>query len=97
MNIVYTQDAVEDLVRLRDFIAMNDPEAAAGIASALLEGIERLCSFPEMGRPVPLAPDPESIRDLIIGDYIVRYVPRPDTLIILCLWHQYENRTGSQD
>ena len=97
MNIVYTQEAIEDLVRLREFIATNNPLAAGRIAAALLEGIERLRDFPEMGHPVALAPDPGSVRDLVIGDHVVRYIPRPDVVIILRLWHQYEQRPrGSQ-
>ena len=49
MNLVYSQEAIADLKRLRDFIADNDPTAAARIAADLVTRIDSLCAFPEMG------------------------------------------------
>jgi len=34
------------------------------------------------------------LRDAVFGNYVVRYVPRPDVLIILRIWHHYEDRGG---
>ena len=65
MKLVYSQEAVADLARLRDFIANNDPSAAARIAADLIVRIDGLCAFPEMGRSVSQAPEPDSIRDFI--------------------------------
>jgi hypothetical protein len=59
MKLVYSENAVDDLI---------------------------------IGHPVPQAPDPESIRDMVFGDYVVRYAPREDIVIVLRIWQQYENR-----
>jgi toxin ParE1/3/4 len=95
VRLVYSQEAVADLVRLRAFIANNDPTAAARIAADLVARIDGLCAFPEMGRSVSQAPEPESIRDFIFGKYVVRYTVHGNALVILRIWHHYESSRGS--
>ncbi len=46
MKLVYSAEAVQDLVRLREFIAEKDPTAAARVAAELVARIETLCLFP---------------------------------------------------
>lgn len=92
MTLVYSADAVADLVRLRAFIAEHDPSAATRIAAGLIARIEQLQTFPGMGRAVPEAPTPESIRDFVFGKYVVRYCIRDRALIVLRIWHHFENR-----
>jgi len=90
VKISYTQDAINDLERLRKFIESKNPFAARRISSELLDGIGNLHAFPKMGLPVARAPDPEAIRDLFIGQYTVRYLLDEDHLIILRVWHGKE-------
>ena len=90
MKISYTQEAINDLERLRKFIESKNPFAARRISSELLDGIGNLHSFPKMGLPVARAPDPEAIRDLFIGRYTVRYLLDEDHLVILRVWHGQE-------
>lgn len=91
MKLVYSQDAVGDLVRLRAFIAENDQTAAARIAAELVARIDGLRAFPEMGRSVSHAPAPDSVRDFIFGKYVVRYTVHQTALVVLRIWHHYEN------
>uniref|UniRef100_Q3AT17 Plasmid stabilization system n=1 Tax=Chlorobium chlorochromatii (strain CaD3) TaxID=340177 RepID=Q3AT17_CHLCH len=91
MNVVYSAEAVDDLVRLREFIAVHNPQAAHRISNELVSRIEQLCAFPEMGKQIPQFPTP-SIRDFIFGNYIVRYAIHSDAITILKIWHHYENR-----
>lgn len=95
MRFVYSQEAVADLVGLCAFIAQNDPTVAARIAADLVARIDSLCVFPEMGRSVPQAPEPESIRDFIFGKYVVRYTIHDTALVILRIWHHNEISRGS--
>ena len=92
MNIEYSLDTVSDLQRLREFIVQSNPAAAARVGAELLSRIESLAFMPLMGYPVQTAPDPETIRDMIFGNYIVRYAVTPKRILILRLWHHYENR-----
>lgn len=95
MRLAYSENAVSDLIRLRQFIAEKDPLAAARVAAALISRIENLCLFPEMGRTVELAPTPNVIRDAVFGKYIIRYSAHTETVVILRIWHHNEDRTQS--
>ncbi|MCH2559519.1 MAG: type II toxin-antitoxin system RelE/ParE family toxin [Alcanivorax sp.] len=90
MKLVYTDVAIADLKRLRTFIETHDPSAAARVAAELVEKIRRLTDFPHLDAPVPLAPDPDSIRDMVFGHYVVRYSVHPSVVIVLRIWHGRE-------
>jgi len=92
VKLVYSQEAVSDLIRLRDFIAEKDPGAAERVSLELVTRIDYICSFPAMGKAVALSPEPLDIRDSIFGKYVVRYVAQAESIIILRVWHQYESR-----
>lgn len=91
MKIDYSKEAIADLVRLREFIVVHDPAAANRYAQRLIEGISRLQDQPTLGHAVIYAPEPESIRDLIIDDYIVRYALLSEQILILRVWHHLED------
>ena len=90
MKLVYTDEAVEDLKRLREFVAVHNPSAVGRIATELVSKIELLPGFPRMGTPVEMAPVPDSIRDMIFGKYVVRYSVHVSAIIILRVWHELE-------
>lgn len=92
MRLIYSQEAVADLVRLRAFIANHDPSAAARIAADLVSRIDHLCQFPAMGRSVDEAPQPDTVRDFTFGRYVVRYTVHDSALVILRIWHHFESR-----
>jgi len=92
VKLVYSKEAIEDLMRLREFIRQKNPEAAKRIAGELLARIQQLCSFPLMGKSVQLAPTPDSIRDFIFGDYVLRYAIHDGAITILRIWHHLEDK-----
>jgi plasmid stabilization system protein ParE len=57
--IFYTPEAIEDLKRLREFLAEKNPGAAQKIGNELAAGIAVLKEFPKLERKVAKAPDPE--------------------------------------
>lgn len=91
MTLVYTDEAIEDLKRLRQFIAVHNPTAASRVAAELIAKIELLPEFPKIGSPVQVAPTPDVIRDMVFGKYVVRYSLHTNTIIILRVWHGLEN------
>ncbi len=93
MKLIYAPEAVADLVRLRAFIAEHDPSAAERIATELIARVEYLKQFPRMGREVDFAPEPETVRDIVYGQYIVRYTLHTETVMVLRVWHHYQERT----
>ncbi len=83
MKIQYSPEAIGDLIRIREFIEIKNPNAASRIAKSL---------FPYLGNEVELAPDPKVIRDLYIGKYMARYLLHSNDIYILRIWHQKESR-----
>ena len=92
MRLSYSREAINDLIRLREFIAIKNPGAAQKIAKSIRKGISQLKTFPYMGVEVELAPNPEMIRDLIVGNYIARYLIHSKQIYILRVWHHKEER-----
>ena len=92
MKISYSREAIADLIRLRKFIATKNPQAAKKIARSIQKAISQLKTFPYLGIEVELAPNPEIIRDLIIGNYIARYLIHAKQIYILRVWHHKEDR-----
>lgn len=91
MRISYTLQSIDDLKRLREFIEVKNPLAAQYAATSILKGISQLKTFPYLGVEVQQAPNPEMIRDLIIGNYIARYLIRSKNIDILRIWHHKED------
>ena len=90
MKINYSLESIRDLIRLREFIKVKNPDAAERIASELLAGIDNLKIFPRMGLPVSHSPDPDVIRDLFVNKYTVRYLLGSQDIFILRVWHEKE-------
>ena len=92
MNVRYSLEAVEVLRRRREFIEEKNPAAAQSAASTIIKGISQLKAFPLLGTKVSRAPNPESVRDLVIGNYLARYLVHEKEIYVLRIWHQKENR-----
>jgi len=92
MRISYTPESIDDLKRLREFIEVKNKLAAQRVATSILKGISQLKTFPYIGVEVQQAPNPEIVRDLIIGNYIARYLIRSKKIDILRVWHHKEDR-----
>lgn len=92
MRISYTPESIDDLKRLREFIQVKNPLAAQRIATSILKGISQLKAFPYLGVEVQQAPNSEMVRDLIIGNYIARYLLHSKKIDILRIWHHKEER-----
>jgi len=97
VNIRYTPESIDGLIRFRGFIEQKNSVAAERIANDFLSGIEKLKVFPRMGLPVGSAPDPEIIRDLYIEHYTVRYMTSNRELIVLRIWHNKEHEKDSSE
>jgi toxin ParE1/3/4 len=71
MKVVWSRRAVLHLARVRDYIANDDPQAAAEIARRILEGVERLALNPHLGRSGRIV----GTRELVVSgtSYIVPY------------------------
>ena len=84
-----TRSAVRDLTRLRAFIAEHNPAAAARVSERLITSLQHLVAHPELGHPVEELPD---VREVVRGDYVVRYTVTAQTVLVLRIWHGKEDR-----
>jgi toxin ParE1/3/4 len=86
MNILWSSEAIGDLVSLRAYIAEDDPAAARGVVLHIIHNIEQLLpNHPQMGRPgrVP------GTRELIIPKtpFVVPYRLQRNIIQILRVYH----------
>ncbi|BAZ08869.1 plasmid stabilization system [Calothrix sp. NIES-4071] len=89
MEIKFSASAIQDLIRLRKFIAVNNPSAAKRMSLRLQQAIGKLANYPDIGR---LVEELEGVRELVAGNYIVRYLPSDEEIFVLRIWHGKEYR-----
>jgi toxin ParE1/3/4 len=89
VKLRFTYRAASDLQRLRAFIAKDSPLAARRQIDALRRSILNLVDHPSIGRQIDQA---SGMRQLIAGDYIVRYFVMDDVLTVNRIWHGKEHR-----
>lgn len=75
--------------------AEKNPSAANRIAKDLVARLESLGVFPKIGVEVPEAPTADSIRDMVFGDYVIRYAVQAESIVVLRVWHNLEDRWGN--
>ena len=90
MELQFAEQALDDLVRLREFIAEKNPTAAKRISEQLIENIHRLRDQPELGHAVDSL---AGVREFIARDYVVHYLLLKESLVVLQIWHGREDRT----
>ncbi|PHS37620.1 MAG: plasmid stabilization protein [Robiginitomaculum sp.] len=86
-------EAQDDLRRLYAFILPHSPQAASRAIDVIIEGVDGLIDFPELGSP--WEPDTD-FRELPVRfgakGYVVRYRLFEDQVIIARVWHSLEDR-----
>ena len=92
-QIVFTATALRDLERLREFLRSKNPPAAQRAASAIINTIRKLESYPDIGRPID--DNDFSFRELLIDfggtGYLAMYqYDGGERLTVLCVRHQKE-------
>ncbi len=85
MRVQWTTPALSDLEAIGDYIARQNPTAAARIVTRILDQVDLLASHSHVGRPgrVP------GTRELVIPDtpHILPYRVREDVVEVLAVFH----------
>ena len=92
MKLSFSELAVEDLSRLRKFVADNHGDAQH-VAKQLIGSIRKLLFAPQIGRLILELPG--EVREIVFGKYIIRYAIIENQVYILRIWHGKEHRIGS--
>jgi plasmid stabilization system protein ParE len=69
-QITWSLQAIEDLAEIEDYLALSSKRHAVLVVDSILEAVNLLEKFPEIGRIVPEM-NIDNIRELIVKQYRV--------------------------
>lgn len=85
MRVVWTEQALERLQEIEDFISQDSPERADRFITRLIERGDAVASFPSTGRQVPEL-GLGSIREVLEGNYRLVYRITPVRIEVLTVF-----------
>ena len=85
-RIRWTRLAFADLRDARDFVALDDPAAAAALVVRIRHGVKRLEMVPAAGRVVPERRE-QGYREILEPPYRIVYRVAGREVHILRVWH----------
>jgi toxin ParE1/3/4 len=85
VTVVWSPRAIGHLAALRDYIARENPGAAARTATTLLAAVDRLAELPNLARPGRVS----DTRELVVPGtrYVIPYRVRGERLGIIAVFH----------
>jgi toxin ParE1/3/4 len=86
MIVFWSAPAVDDLTGIRDYIAQGSEYYAAEFIQRILQTIQKLEEFPELGRIIPEIQDSDA-RELVFQNYRILYRLKPDRVDIAAVIH----------
>jgi addiction module RelE/StbE family toxin len=91
VKLIWTDQAINDLGDIGDYIAENSEKYAKLTIKKLFERTDILKSFPQAGRIVP-EKNEEYLRELIEGNYRIIYeIVSANQINILAVYHSARN------
>ncbi len=87
MRIEWTDPAIADLSAIRDYIARDSEYYAVQFIGKIIDAVEKLQDFPEMGRRVPESREGEGIREVLFQSYRIIYRLRSERIQIITILH----------
>lgn len=95
MKLRFTPRAAQDLTGIDDYIREHNPAAAMAVRAAILDALQNLVLFPDIGRLQTI----EGVRKLVVRKfpYLVYYVvdEAAQEIIILTIQHPAREREHS--
>lgn len=72
MKLIWTRNALEDLISIEKYIAKDNPKKAIEFTDQLIAKCENLKENPDIGRVVPEL-QVQQVRELIVKNYRIVY------------------------
>lgn len=90
MKLRFTPQALRDLAEIADYIRERSPQAALDVRAAILEALQNLVLFPQVGRQQEV----DGVRKLVIRryPYLVYYAADDEAAEIMILSIQHAAR-----
>jgi plasmid stabilization system protein ParE len=89
MRVVWTEQALQGLTNIEEYIAGDDPATAIVFIEKLIRRTDILCEQPLAGRLVPEVPGRE-LRELIEGNYRIVYRTNDGMVEILTVFESHK-------
>ena len=86
MKVEWTDNALEQLWAIHEYIAQSSPEYAQRIVDRLTRRTQQIRAIPLSGRVVQEYNAPQ-IREVIEGPYRIIYYIKPDQIDVLAIIH----------
>jgi len=87
VKLIWTDQAIDDLGDIGDYIAESSEKYAKLTVKRLYEKVDILKQFPQAGRVVP-EKNEENLRELIEGNYRIIYeIISENSIYILTIYH----------
>jgi toxin ParE1/3/4 len=88
MQVRWHENAINDLVSLRQYIVQDNSHAAQRIAGKILECARLLKEHPLLGKAGRI----HTTRELVVTGtpFTIVYLPQPDSITILRVFHQMQ-------
>jgi plasmid stabilization system protein ParE len=93
MKLRFTSRAARDLIEIAEYIRAENPAAAERVRGSILESLQLLSDFPEIGRRQTA----EGVRKHVTRryGYLIYYSVDPDEIAVLAIRHPARDRTFS--
>ena len=85
-QIVWSQEALADLVEIKDYIAQTSPQSSEAVIRAIEKSADALITFPYSHRQVPELFDPDR-RETFVHRWRLMYRILPDRIRIVGVIH----------
>lgn len=86
MKVYWTQNSIEHLVNIYEYIALNSPAYAKRMVDKMTRRSVQVADHPLSGRIVPEY-DAEDVRELLESPYGIIYRIKPDQIDVLAVIH----------
>lgn len=88
-NYSFSDEAMQDLDVICEYIARSNPKAASNIFDKIRQKCKLVANFPNMGKSYKnLAPN---LRGFVFKDYLILYYPREDGIDVVHVVNGYQD------
>ncbi len=93
MKLVWTKEALRNLIEINQYISRDNPAAAISYVEKLISLAETIVDNPRRGRVVPEL-SLENIRELLFNNYRIVYLVKKSSVEVLTVFegHQLLNK-----
>jgi len=96
MKIIWSKLSIKNLENLKNYISQDSPRYAEIFISKLIESVENIQNFPNIGRKVPER-DEDNLREIIYHHYRIVYLIHNNDIEIVTVVHGSKQLNALKD